>query len=75
MFYEKYNAMFSCKIGKTKKLDEEKYNHIVQVKLSYKRMSANVRTKCVCNLFNRYELRGNVRNRSLVCKQKGKHCC
>jgi hypothetical protein len=26
-FNEKYNAMFSPKIGKTKELDEEKYNH------------------------------------------------
>jgi hypothetical protein len=38
LFYEKYNAMLSSKIGKTKELDEEKYNYIVQVKLNYRRM-------------------------------------
>jgi hypothetical protein len=64
--------MFSCKIAKTKKLDENKYNHIVQVKLNYKRMTAKERTKSVHNLFNQYELHENVRSCSLVCKQKGK---
>jgi hypothetical protein len=61
--------MFTSKIGKTKELDEEKYNQIVQVKLNYKRMSANKRTKNVCNFFNQYELHGN---QPLVCKEKGK---
>ncbi len=54
--------MFSSKIGKTKELDEEKYNHIVQVKLNYKIMTTKQRTKSVHNFFNRYELHGNVRN-------------
>jgi hypothetical protein len=44
--------MFTSKIGKTKELDKEKYNQIVQVKLNYKRMSAKARTKNVCNFFN-----------------------
>jgi hypothetical protein len=72
LFYEKYNAMFSSKIGKTNELNEEKYNHIVHVKLNYKTVTAKQRTKCMHNFFNRYELGGNVRNCSLVCKQKGK---
>jgi hypothetical protein len=64
--------MFSFKIGKSNELNEEKYNHIVQVKLSHKTMTTKQRTKSVLNFFNRYELHGNVRNRSLVRKQKGK---
>ncbi len=52
LFYEKYNAIFFSKIGKTKKLDEEKYYHIVQVKLNYRRMTAKGRTKSVHNIFN-----------------------
>ena len=56
--YEKYNAIFISKIGKTKELDEEKYNHIVQVKLNYKRMTTKERTKSVQNFFNQYKLHG-----------------
>jgi hypothetical protein len=50
--YEKYNAIFISKIGKTKELDEEKYNHIVKVMLNYKTRSAKEITKNVHNFFN-----------------------
>jgi hypothetical protein len=52
IFYEKYNAIFISKIGKTKELDEEKYNHIVKVMLNYKTRSAKEITKNVHNFFN-----------------------
>jgi hypothetical protein len=52
LLYEKYGAIFSSKIGKTKELDEEKNSHIVQVKLNYKTMTAKQRTKSVHNFFN-----------------------
>jgi hypothetical protein len=59
-------------IGKTKELDEQKYNQIVKVKLNYKTASAKQRTRGVCNFFSRHRLPGNVTNQSLVHKQKGK---
>jgi hypothetical protein len=37
--------MFSSMIGKTKELDEQKYNQIFQVKLNYKTMTTKQRTK------------------------------
>jgi hypothetical protein len=64
--------MFSSKIDKTKELDEQKYNQIFQVKLNYKTMTTKQRTKIMRIFFTRYELCGNVRNRSLARKQKGK---
>jgi len=41
-----------------KELDEEKYNHIVQVKLNYKRMTTKERTESVQYFFNQYKLHG-----------------
>jgi hypothetical protein len=52
LFYEKYKANFPSKIGKTKELDEEKYIHIVQVKLNYKTMSAKEKIKSVCKFID-----------------------
>ena len=72
MFHEKYNALFSSKLGKTKDLDAEKFNYILQVKLNYRKMTGNERVKSVRNFINCYELRGNVRNHCLVNKQRGK---
>ncbi len=49
LFYEKYNAMLSS-ISKMKDLDEEKYNHIVQVKLNYTRECPPRKEQKVCTI-------------------------
>jgi hypothetical protein len=68
LFHEKYNALFSSKLGKTKDLDAEKFNYILQVKLNYRKMTGKERVKSVHNFINCYELRENVRSHCLVDK-------